>query len=94
MTNHTPGPWAVSQNNPRLVKHLSGPVLAECGPVNAEEAQANARLIAAAPELLGALTSLMTRAAHDAETYTADDSAPIWAFISDAADAIAKAKGE
>lgn len=57
-------------------------------------AAANARLIAAAPELLDALTALMKRAASDAETYTADDSAPIWAFISDAADAIAKARGE
>lgn len=59
MANHTPGPWAISQHDPRLVKHLSGPVLAECGPVNTEEAQANARLIAAAPELLASLRRVL-----------------------------------
>lgn len=59
MNKHTPGPWVVSTNNPRTVKHASGPVLADCGPMNNSEAFANARLIAAAPDLLAALLHVM-----------------------------------
>ena len=59
-TKHTPGPWTVSPsakastltrifsvNEERLVASASGPGLSESG-----EAEANARLIASAPELL------------------------------------------
>lgn len=56
-----------------------------------EEAAANARLIAAAPELLEALKGLMKEAVKLAESQP--DNAPIWAWIDDASDAIAKAKG-
>jgi hypothetical protein len=49
-----------------------------------------ARLIAAAPDLLFALEGLMKRAVRDAEHY--DPDGPIWDFISDASDAICKAK--
>jgi hypothetical protein len=52
-----------------------------------------ARLIAAAPDLLNALKALMQRSAKDAEHYAPDGNEPIWAFISDASDAIAKADG-
>ena len=55
---------------------------------------ANARLIAAAPDLLDALKALMQRCVKDAEHYAPDGNEPIWAFISDASDAICKAKGE
>ena len=58
------------------------------------EIDANARLIAAAPELLEALKGLMMRAARDAEYYAPNGNEPIWAFIEDASDAIAKATGE
>ena len=51
-----------------------------------------ASLISAAPDLLSALEGLMKRAVIDAEHY--DPDGPIWAFISDASDAICKAKGE
>ena len=53
-----------------------------------------AHLFSAAPELLSALQNLMARCVKDAEHYAPDGNEPIWAFISDASDAIAKAKGE
>ena len=56
--------------------------------------KANAHLISAAPDLLSALQNLMARCVKDAEHYAPDGNEPIWAFISDASDAIAKAKGE
>jgi len=52
---HTPGPWAVSLESPEIVIY-NGRIVAECrsiGPVN--QYQYNARLIAAAPDLLAAL---------------------------------------
>lgn len=58
-----------------------------------KEALKNARLIAAAPELLATLRGLMNQAAKDAEGYAKDGSAPIWAWIADASDIIAKADG-
>lgn len=62
-TSHTPGPWYVSTKNPRRVIE-SGPRRATLAIVSAKgvtfggeqaEAEANARLIAAAPKLLEAL---------------------------------------
>ena len=52
-----------------------------------------ARLISAAPDLLSALENLMARCVKDAEHYAPDGNEAIWAYISDASDAIAKAKG-
>lgn len=59
MTTHTPGPWAASQNS--VYWQINGPDGAIVGDVcgtsvwaTAEEEAANARLIAAAPELLEA----------------------------------------
>lgn len=57
------------------------------------EQEANARLIASAPDLLEALKGLMQRAVKDAEKYAQNGNEPIWAYISDASDAIAKAEG-
>jgi hypothetical protein len=60
-TMHTPGPWTLDPSR----KYYAHPVirhhgivvvtLAAQGPANNEECRANARLIAAAPELLEAL---------------------------------------
>lgn len=55
---------------------------------------ADAVMFAAAPDLLAALRGLMTQAVKDAESYAEDDSEAIWAWIKDAADAIAKATGK
>ena len=70
---HTPGPWEATGNLVRspMAKELgSGVMLAECSDrwfvkVNSDEAKANARLIAKAPEMLEAL--------KDAYPYIADD---------------------
>jgi hypothetical protein len=52
----------------------------------------NTNLIAAAPNLLYEIKALMERAAQDAETYAPNGNEPIWAYIEDAADAIANAE--
>lgn len=90
-TRHTPGPWAVrydyvvqapSFDDGRLV-----PVAQPYG-VNSDGTDlfANARLIAAAPELLEALSVLYAVAAEQ----IGDD----WAAVTNAAAVIAKATGE
>ncbi len=65
-------------------------VIGEVDRLTATENEANARLIAAAPELLEALKGLMKEAVKLAETQA--DNAPIWAWIDDASDAISKAE--
>jgi hypothetical protein len=89
---HTPGPWIADGYNVRV---RNGRYIAYTGPSHtppseypkqcAEEDKANARLIAAAPELLEALENLMETCEygdHNADEYNA------------AVAAIAKAKGE
>lgn len=73
MNKHTPGPWAIDWNIGRLDIHSSGPLIATV-PRNVRDdeadrvAQQNARLIAAAPELLSALQAIVTSLAdHDDE---------------------------
>ena len=46
------------------------------------------------PELLAALRGLMNQSAKDAESYARTGNEPIWAWIADASDAIAKAEGK
>lgn len=64
MSKHTPGEWFTSRPNRTIYieSRIGGGMLQEvaaCGPTEATEQQeANARLIAAAPELLQALTDL------------------------------------
>jgi hypothetical protein len=55
---HTPGPW---ETGGRIVVG-DGMVVADCG----EGAESNARLIAAAPELLDALSAIVARWDFDA----------------------------
>jgi hypothetical protein len=59
MNKHTPGPWHfnadLSAHDTRLVYGLDGALVADCGRIykrTLEEATANARLIAAAPDML------------------------------------------
>lgn len=68
---HTPGPWEAVGNLVRSPMHQpeglpTGVQVAECRDgyflPHTEEAKANARLIAAAPELLGALEGLCSLA--------------------------------
>jgi hypothetical protein len=62
-THHTPGPWQVRIRPYHEVDSLiiEGPhseLIADAGPTRTNENDANARLIAAAPELLAALEHL------------------------------------
>jgi hypothetical protein len=68
MTKHTPGPWKAEideQVPERGAVYVEGPqgwlnqAVADCGFNDVETDEANARLIAAAPELLEALQSLV-----------------------------------
>jgi hypothetical protein len=62
---HTPGPWTVHPASPRKVIDTTGTVIASCGRVEKVPDSiyanylANARLIAAAPELLEACKQMV-----------------------------------
>ena len=64
-TNHTPGPWRGNETPDRdgLVRDGGGHVVAQCFPeyFGVEGAKANARLIAAAPEMAGVLRNLVCK---------------------------------
>lgn len=61
---HTPGPWVASFTHLSEVRATNGAVIAKCQKLNGlVTLQANARLIAAAPEMLEALE--MVRDADD-----------------------------
>lgn len=63
-TSHTPGPWYYRPEEPSVESQLQtgyNVLIAECrgsSSVPPDQARANARLIAAAPELLAALESI------------------------------------
>lgn len=71
MSNHTPGPWHIERGTSVYVRaddaHHIGPICSMrsrldypgMDPIVAETCDANARLIAAAPELLAALEALV-----------------------------------
>jgi len=66
-TTHTPGPWAFTDEMYGLdhmrvygVNDHSGQGVANCGYGDSGEAQANARLIAAAPDLLAACRYMLS----------------------------------
>ena len=83
MSEHTEGPWFTDGN---YIAHQSGDIATLDGVRPAEEEEANARLIAAAPELLEALDALLWAAAEK----TLKQKEEIW---EQARRAIAKAKG-
>ena len=94
-TRHTPGPWNVSQN---VTRHVIGPeggvvACAELTWTN-EITEANARLIAAAPNLLKALTDLIAN--QDATWVAAGfthEQIKAMPYLKPAREAIAKATG-
>ena len=92
MSTHTPGPWVVQESFNEgvnlLVKPVPGQVVAEVdkGP----NMVGNARLIAAAPDLLAALCELVGIAEFD----LLDDKSNVWrSALINANAAIAKAEG-
>lgn len=92
-SNHAPGPWSASPYSSvvgSLISSGSRPVGAAFPQSVTAEALANARLIAAAPELLAALKWLYELNATGVFTLPDSD----YAAITSAAAAIAKAEGE
>lgn len=101
---HTKGPWlttnsnavvSTSNNTIAIPCNRNGEQVAIAGvlssSVSRSEARANARLIAAAPELLAALEALRQVAVWDDDYTTREEMEKVFA-LADAA--IAKAKGE
>lgn len=98
MTNHTPGPWyciptSYHAHDYRLIKPDKTPLPYQAEANDHSEARANARLIAAAPDLLAALSELSCivqglldgdDCRHSIDSFT----------LQPARAAIAKAKGE
>ncbi|MGZ9981521.1 hypothetical protein ACXXCT_08635 [Bordetella bronchiseptica] len=89
-TRHTPGPWkcqlAKSGSGRLQVSGPRGEQIAILWRSSKDTTEANARLIAAAPEMFEALSVLYAVAAEQ----LGDD----WAAVTDAAAVIAKATGE
>jgi len=96
MTNHTKGPWELSEGNTSVwaVSPMNARVriadVKQHSPMNGINNEANARLIATAPDLLEALEGLLSL--HDPDgKFQPSHYKP---FLSAAKTAIAKAKGE
>jgi hypothetical protein len=99
---HTPGPWSYDPasfwKRPGLRGFkVYGPdsksiaAYSSAGNRNAEEQEANARLIAAAPDLLAALRELIETAERFADLRGSTDQKALWADLEAARIAIAKA---
>ena len=100
MSAHTPGPWAVCvwpKNDywtagRTVYSTVEGSRVADTACLrNDSQAFADARLIAAAPDLLEALQFLMDEACKSVEY---SDWPELQQYVSDSANAIAKATGE
>ena len=92
ITLHTPGPWQVSPYN-NITSRNGTVAKTEQMPGNYDsEREANARLIAAAPDLLTALSGFVQLYQEGQLTLEGDDGKD--PLVSKAIAAIAKAKGE
>jgi hypothetical protein len=86
-SKHTPGNWRTGEddNGSLLSVFANGEIVCDCDfPSDPERATANARLIAAAPELLAALQMMCSEWGDDQD----------WDGMRQACAVIAKAKGE
>tara|TARA_R110000868_G_C10896172_1_gene763968 strand:+ start:260 stop:559 length:300 start_codon:yes stop_codon:yes gene_type:complete len=96
-TQHTPAPWSVeidhATGNAEYVRAYQDGEMLDVASVlcdQTDRANANARLIAAAPDLLAVLCEMLGAA----ETDLLDDKSNVWrSAMNDARAAIAKAKG-
>ena len=78
MSKHTPGPWFAQAGYLTIYNLSDGNVGTTCGIAKVlrdqpgdDQAEANARLIAAAPELLDALTRMLKQFPADSDLYAA-----------------------
>jgi|688.fasta_scaffold1401594_2 hypothetical protein len=96
MSKYTPGPWWVGEKKSGYVAQIQiQPAIAiSWGAIDEEEADANARLIAAAPDLLEALELLIDDLALRAKLRGDDCLDVSDGRLYKAQKAIAKAKGE
>lgn len=106
-TSHTPGPWRVAALNETDSYITTEYNTADTGPIArmyfqphngdmrraAQATEANARLIAAAPELLAALVRLTAAQDASIDQFTAKEITEIEAAMAEARAAIAKAGG-
>lgn len=99
-TAHTPGPW-LAQHDPRagytdiMQDGLPGPLIASVPDEGEPVQEANARLIAAAPELLEALERIRSAVGSTGDWPDADQLGELLARIGDVADkALARARRE
>jgi hypothetical protein len=101
-TQHTPGPWKAEGRNNLVVNSRDGnTIIIEPGGseyAKLEELQANARLIAAAPDLLAALreaATVLKWAAQESKGKVKAEIVGGWIYHAEKAqDAIAKTTGE
>ena len=100
MTRFTPGPWKTAERAKgsnqgiviRSVNHDDGGSIAISLGYQSEECLANARLIAASPDLLDALISIKEYWSRDRNDQAMHDAC--WHAVETAAAAIAKVRGE
>jgi hypothetical protein len=91
---HTPGPWTASEPSEldgKCSVYANGPIayLGDNG-AGIENVQANANLMAAAPELLAALEALLEHESEDLDVPVSEMIGGVWGI---ARNAINKAKG-
>lgn len=102
MSKHTPGPWLITGSMTKYIEaRIGGGMLQEvaaCGPTEADggygaQQMANAKLIAAAPDLLEALEAMIVGACAVA-VHHAGERATLQMAVDMATKVIARAKGE
>ncbi len=93
MINHTAGPWIVSGPEIRSDTKVICRVDIKYGSNEESEGRANARLIAAAPELLKALINLWTEITCQQDNEGSNLLESTLKIMNDARDVIAKAEG-
>jgi hypothetical protein len=92
MNKHTPGPWHVFKDSSIYSKHADYTLAEMVAGMTVEEWDANARLMAAAPELLEALQSFLNWS--DSVYYGEDTRRELVRAKDKARAAIVKATGE
>jgi hypothetical protein len=97
MSDYTEGPWKMQVNGKTLTETMDGTYgvgIAICQQVRKPSTIPNARLIAAAPELLEALRKIVDmNRQHALDQYGDADKSESWSCVAIARAAIAKAEG-